>query len=439
MVPKPTTISGKVTTIYVPETTTSPVPTIIQDPAQEPPPGTRVEEHDQRGREGLAAWKITLIIVACFVVVLAVGAAIFVGRIKKRRRRRDKQEGGLQQQRSEGMFGVYESDLGSKDGKHNTTPEAVSARAFKSDKRGGGWRSKLRVRMPWDEPVMHRDAHLQGQPRQGPSGLWLMEDDGLNGHEEMIAAAAMYPVSYQNVSQPEIGLQPRQRPESGHGQDLMSQEQFLQHGHLRDSSRISYPPTPLPTPLPTPSSFTFPASASIQKGISSTTFASAKTTNSLAAPTLPGPFLEGRISTSTDYADGHGFGHEQRPGNYELNILASALESQRASLVLEFDTANNSGNETPAKRNTIIVDVDQLESNTKFEHVRQGPQAILGSPNSQTTQINTEQQLQKGDEDGCVGNAEAGPSSINKSRNSLSEKDTAAATVNVGSNPIVEK
>ncbi|KAF9181775.1 hypothetical protein BGZ51_005170 [Haplosporangium sp. Z 767] len=362
MVPKPTTISGKITTVYVPETTTSPVPTIIQDPTQEPPLGRWVEGNDRGDGGGLAVWEITLTIAACVVVALAVGAAAFVGWIKQQRRRRDQLEEQQQQQR-EDMFGVYESTLDSR--------------------------------------------------------------DGFDDHEEMVAAAAMYPVSYQNVSQPELGPQPRQRPESGHEQDLISQEQSLQRDHSRNSARISFPPLPLPTP----SSHTLPSSASIQRGVSSVTFVTARTspssTNSPITPTLPGPFLEGRISTSTDYADCHSFGYEQYPDDHELNILASVPSSQRVSFVQEPDSVNNSGNETPAKRNAIFIDVDQLESNAKFEYVRQGPQSILRSSDSQATQLDTEQQLQQGDEDERVGDIEAGP---NKSCNSLPQKDTEAVT-----------
>ncbi|KAK3845957.1 MAG: hypothetical protein J3R72DRAFT_434937 [Linnemannia gamsii] len=248
IVPQTTVISGRGTTVYITRSTTSPVPTIIQDPTQEPPPTTQIDPLTKG--DGLQTWQITLIIVASLVIMSAMGAVVLVGRIKRQRRKRDSVlfngdglesvlgsemgesgksnrplfggggggagggggGGGHQQQQQQQYYlaaqggnggdrGLYDSgDPSSGGGGGAAAPGVVS--------RGWGWRRRFSAWRPWDSlgsyhsQKQHPGHDYQGQGQAGGGGLWLMDDpdphyDGsASAAVAATAAAAMRPVSY---------------------------------------------------------------------------------------------------------------------------------------------------------------------------------------------------------------------------------------------------
>ncbi|KAG0229391.1 hypothetical protein BGX31_006201 [Mortierella sp. GBA43] len=258
VIPKPTTISGRGTTVFITDTTTTETPTLIPDPNQPPPPGTLIDS--AQGSSGLKTWQTILIVVACLVVAMAVGAVCLVGRTKKRRQRQLRlHQQQMQQQQSLGSLPLpgqihhrdswnYGSDVfassGVGGGGNNSHHQfhangggggggggGISAAAAAGVGAGAGagesvqgsefadsvdrsnrtliapagqhrlslWFNKFM--RPWqsNRSSQHSTQPLYGQ-NGSPGGLWLIEDGGRDPSYEgsVAAAAALHPVSYQN-------------------------------------------------------------------------------------------------------------------------------------------------------------------------------------------------------------------------------------------------
>ncbi|KFH71945.1 hypothetical protein MVEG_02239 [Podila verticillata NRRL 6337] len=367
-VPETTRISGSVTTVYVNRTATTRVPTIIQDPTQEPPPPSSETHGDG---SGLQTWQLTLIVVASLVVCLAVGAVVLVSWIRKKKLRSnipftklDLRSAGLETwdddrrfNKGSGTGTATVSQRGSSPG-GSSPGRTVTARAMPASGMGDYEHGPyLEVYDPGQGPIALRSLNEDMQhyeqytdwPERPSEELYgyprfLREDDEYTGH----VAPAMYPYA--------------------------------------GPSRVSYPAPPRP-------------SSSTSRGTSPT------------SPALH-PLLEGRVSESTDYTDGHthersqssgfqrehssdqrsvelGSHRESQDGTIQTgdvtspDVTRSSVEGINNGATLASSSSVMSSEPSTSEtgplsaRTTLIVDPEQLEQNSKYEHFRQGPQALL--------------------------------------------------------------
>lgn len=368
-VPETTRISGSVTTVYVNRTVTTRVPTIIQDPTQEPPPPSSETQGDG---SGLQTWQLTLIVVASLVVCLAIGAVALVSWIRKQKRphnipftKLDLRSAGLEPWDDEQRFykgsgtgTTTVSQRGSSPG-GSSPGRTVTARAMPASGTGDYEHGPyLEVYDPSQEPIalrllnedmQHYEQYTDWPDRPGEDlygyPRFLREDDEYTGH----VAPAMYPYA--------------------------------------GPSRASYPAPPRPSISTSPG--TSPSSPALY------------------------PLLEGRVSESTEYTDGHTHERSQSSGVQREHSsdqrsmgLGSSRESQdgtvRTGDMTSPDVTHssvervNNGAATLASsspvmgsepstsetgplsaRTTLFVDPEHLEQNSKYEHFRQGPQALL--------------------------------------------------------------
>lgn len=408
IVPEPTVISGRGTTVYITRSTASPVPTIIQDPTQEPPPGAQV---DSSSKGGLQPWQITLIIVATLVIMGAVGAVVLVGRIKRQRRNRDTM-----------LISGDESVLGSEMGESG---EGKSSRALivggqqkhyhhgkkgggggglfdSSDPMsggGGGWRERLSAWRPWDSHggYHHQQQHPggldynQGTGQGGGGGLWLMDQSDPPYDRSAAAAdvaAAMRPVSY-DTSGRFSGLgdtivgedDPHYYGSYPYSNNTQAQDRYYdQEGAAYAATAIATAPRGATGTLHPLDDIDHP---SVQRNPSSvTTAATAMTTRSQQRhlqQQLSRGSLTGQISPSfgqlerlsaeegSDYIDSHGL-HRQ-----SQDWTISSVTSAGAGVGV------GTGTGAIEDRPSIRVDPDQLESHAIYELFRKAPQAILGT------------------------------------------------------------
>ncbi|KAG9069201.1 hypothetical protein KI688_010098 [Linnemannia hyalina] len=392
IVPETTIISGKGTTIYITRSTTSPVPTIIQDPTQEP----ATTQIDSSAKGGLQTWQITLIVVATLVIMGAVGAAVLVGRIKRERKKRDSM---LFSDKPESVLG---SEMGESGGGRSNRTLVVGGQQkhYHPGQNGGGsgWRERLSAWRPWDSHGSYHQQqqypggleYNQGTGQGGGGGLWLMDESDPNYDRSAAVAsvdAAMRPVSYDTNGRL-----------SGVGDTIVGEEDPHYYG--------SYPYTAQAqgrhydqdeaTPATATAMVAAPrgvvgtlnplddlANSSVQRGPSSVgTAATAMTSRSqqghLQQQSSRGS-LTGRISPSigrlerlsteegSDYVDSHGL-HRQSQ-DWTLSSVTSAGAGVGAS----------TGTGAIEDRTSIRVDPDQLESHAIYELVRNAPQAILGT------------------------------------------------------------
>ncbi|KAG0280704.1 hypothetical protein BGZ95_009087 [Linnemannia exigua] len=438
VVPQPTVISGRGTTIYITRSTTSPVPTIIQDPTQEPPPTTQIDPLTKG--DGLHTWQITLIIVATLVVMGAVGAVVLVGRIKRQRRRdsvlfngdglesvlgSEMGESGksnmnlfgggggggggsgghqqLQQQQyylaaqggNGGERGLYDSgDPSSGGGGGVAAPGVVS--------RGWGWRKRFSAWRPWDShgsyhsQQQHPGHDYQGQGQAAGGGLWLMDDPDphydRSASAAVATAAAMRPVSYDTNG-------------TGPGETIVGgDEDPYYHGGNNTQSRDRYYDQ---HPGDATAAYAL-AARERERGIAGTlhpldenhTLAQRSPSSVTTAATAmrsrsqhqqhlqQQQQQQQRPGSRGGSATGHSspsIGHLERLSGEGLDFVDphGALHRQSQDWTLSSATSGGVGVGTSGgatgDRTSIRVDPDQLESHAKFELFRKAPQAILGT------------------------------------------------------------
>ncbi|KAF8930739.1 hypothetical protein BGZ58_008068 [Dissophora ornata] len=374
VVPKTTVVSGRGTTIYVTETTTTPTQTVIPDPNQAQP-GTYLDTNNSG--DGMKTWQITLIIVACLVVSMAVGAVCLVGWLKKRRRNRDRESmysdgfgtiGG----RGESVLGSEFTESGRKSNRTLVAPAVAGGD-------GGGqgrWSAMFRFRRPWDSLGVYHNA----QRPEGTGGHWLMEDGNNTSYEGSVVAAAMYPVSYQNdpsAPSPYGGI--AEEPFMvATGQPMVE----VRHAHHQDQLQNAAVASSRASPV-----LTHPSNND-----------SASATTAPSSPCLLQPFIEDRLSTeSSGYADGNSMGFSRQASqrqSHDIELLSdpqreshdwtsaagsrmgSARETMNIPVRGHISVSGSEGGEQSTNRTTIVVDPDQLEANAIFEHFRKGPQAL---------------------------------------------------------------
>ncbi|KAF9980465.1 hypothetical protein BGZ65_005074 [Modicella reniformis] len=451
VIPKTTSISGRGTTVFVTETTSTPSPTIIQDPTQEPPPGTHIDSNNE---EGLKVWQTILIVAACLVVAMAIAAVFVVGRIKKRRQRLRQRESmnfmisgdgfastapGNANMGGGGGGGACESVQGSEFAdsieKSNRALIGQSMYGHAMDgrqKRLSSWFQ--RFKRPWST-VRNSQYYNNGSP----GGLWLIEDSRENpSYEESItAAAALYPVSYQN--DPASFTPPNSGMVQQYHQQYQQQQQQQQHHHpqylpyfgtstgleevFTASAMEPHVPQMIEDHYPNHMqqediiSYTTGATMSPSfvgdngEGGSNTRHRIPLSTTSISSPitsaswTRPSSGVDSasspnmlRLSVSTDYVDGHGYGNFSpsqstgRQTNQDQDSLAFTSHGEShdwtRTVVGESndDTGNNNDGATfedhqPVVRTAMMaVDPDQLESNAIFEHIRKDPQTLVDAP-----------------------------------------------------------
>ncbi|KAF9899287.1 hypothetical protein BX616_003124 [Lobosporangium transversale] len=404
VVPKTTVISGRGTTIYITETTTTSVPTTIPDPNQEPPPGTLLDPNNGRGT-GLKTWQITLIIVACLVVGIAVGAVVLVGWIKKRRRRKEMMQrnnifdpdglsgsGGRGGGSAGGGESVLESEYTDNGGKSNralvtsAVPGGFAQTKGTGTGRNGGWRGRwndmFKFRRSWGSQGfsqrqpggLDQELGVGASGGVGPSGLWLMEDNYHDlGYEGPAAvAAAMNPVSYQNdhsaagagavhhlneasySSDGSGAYFATAGAASGQGPDMAE----VRHAHyLRQQDRLGNPDVTDRSPgvmysalLPVSS----PARISpllVQQGHIHSPDSGSRV-GGTPSPSSPdsNTLQQEHLSQNSDYVDGYGFGQRQsqQPSiDHELlSVGSSCRVSHDGSMAIRGHTRGDSGTES---------------------------------------------------------------------------------------------
>ncbi|KAF9550654.1 hypothetical protein EC957_011969 [Mortierella hygrophila] len=391
VVPETTIISGRGTTIYITRSTTSPMPTIIQDPTQEP----AATQIDSSAKGGLQTWQITLIVVATLVIMGAVGAAVLVGKIKRERKKRDTM---LFLDKPESVLG---SEMGESGGGRSNRTLVVGGQHnhYHSGQNGGGsgWRERLSAWRPWDSHGSYHQQqqhpggleYNQGTGQGGGGGLWLMDESDPNYDRSAAVAgvdAAMRPVSYDtNVRLSGVGdtFVGEEDPHHYGNYPYTAQAQGRYYDQeeapATASAMVAAPRGAAGTLNPLDDL----AHPSVQRGPSSvTTAATAMTSGSqqrhLQQQSSRGS-LSGRISPSvgqlerlsteegSDYVDSHGL-HRQSQ-DWTLSSVTSAGAGIGVS----------TGTGAIEDRTSIRVDPDQLESHALFELVRKAPQAILGT------------------------------------------------------------
>ncbi|KAG0368446.1 hypothetical protein BGZ54_001912 [Gamsiella multidivaricata] len=429
-------------------------PTVIPDPNQPPPPGTLVDPNNGAGN-GLKTWQLTLIIVACLVVTIAVSAACFIGSVKKQRRHREMK----QQREGSSLYVGDESIMGGSE-----VAESGGGKSIRTLIGNGGygqgegqgqgqgqgrWSSMMfRFRRPWDAlGAYHGSGHhpsAAAAVTARPGGLWLMDEDHHNsghGHHEAIgydgsvAAAAMYPVSYQNDAS-------RLREEGMYvatGQPTMAemQDQFLNPNRATvaasavaaaAAAAIGNNTRPISPSPATPSSHASPMPTNQNSA-----------TSTASSPCLLQPLLEGRFSESTDYADGQGYGWQQQRQSQEQQT-SSQRESQDGSMMSGGQTRTDASGGLGLgligegdDRRTIVVNPDQLEANALFEHFRKDPQALplTGATVESPALVRKERE---GEDEGQAREATAAVTVASNDDNDVAgsqpaEKDPAAARV----------
>ncbi|KAF9181480.1 hypothetical protein BGZ49_004838, partial [Haplosporangium sp. Z 27] len=326
------------------QTTTTPTPTVIPDPNQEPPP-TLIDSNNGNGKS-LQTWQIILIVVACLVVGIAIGAVILVGHIKRKRRE-------MRFRRDSDLFGDGLGVVG--DGGYHGASQRHSG-ASGTTAVGGGVGG------------IGGNNGTNASGTLGPGGLWLMEES--QGHyqdEAVVAAAAMYPVSYQNDFYAGLGdgLTPDMAEiRHAHYQQQEQQDQRPASSAMYPATSAHYSPTRLS-----------PSLSNQERSISRASNVSSGGGGNIAPSPSPGilqPLLEERLS-DTDYIDDQGFGQTQKNQSQRESLETDLLT---VSSRPESRVADNLGDSN--RRAPVTVDPAQLESNALFEHVRASPQAIPG-------------------------------------------------------------
>ncbi|KAG0293731.1 hypothetical protein BGZ96_002373 [Linnemannia gamsii] len=88
LIPHTTMISGSITTVYIPETTTTLQPTLIPDPRQPPPPPLA----PTTSRNGIRPWQIGLVVALILILLAICLAAVILTWFRKRRQELRDQE-----------------------------------------------------------------------------------------------------------------------------------------------------------------------------------------------------------------------------------------------------------------------------------------------------------------------------------------------------------
>ncbi|KAG0037555.1 hypothetical protein BGZ82_002326 [Podila clonocystis] len=344
---------------------------MVRDPTQEPPPPSSETHGDA---SGLQTWQLTLIVVAALVVCLAVGAVALVGRIRKHKRRRNIPftKLGL---RSAGL------DPWDEERHFNKGSGAVSQRGSSP---GGSSpvRTATARAMPASGMDYEHGPYLEVyDPNQGPIVLRSLNED-MQHYEQY----GDWPerAGEESYTRDIYGYQPRFLNE-----DDQPNRQYFSHASAMyphaGPSRVPYPAPPRLSISTTPGT-------------------------SPSSPTLY-PLLEGRVSESTDITEGHthersqssgfqqgpsssqgGAGLGSRRGSQEgisqagdvtsTDVMRSssgvaATPPTSASSPVMNSEASTSETGPLSARTTLWVDPEQLEQNSKYEHFRQGPQALL--------------------------------------------------------------
>ncbi|KAF9961387.1 hypothetical protein BGZ72_003869 [Mortierella alpina] len=370
-VPRPTMISGSVTTIFIPVTTAIETPTLIPDPNQ-PPPGVVSNANEKKA---MPPWQVMLIVAACLIVAAAGSAVLLIGRIKKRRREREAQQHFKFEQQQhphqkEVMFGIGRGDESVLESTATDASGAMSNRTLISStgraegvyntggaNAGGlrGWMERFRSWTPWDS---HRAYHGPAHPPGGGVGhgragrLWLMEEDSeLGANEHAFAAADMRPVSYHNEdSAGGVAFMQQRQYQQPHQQGYQDMSMQGQQGSPR---QVSYPLPPMSQSSRMSSASATTAHSNHNVNEHATTGSS---TNASSSPSLLHPLLEERVSMGLDHVDGRG------------------SIAHRVSLDGGVLAGNN--------RSSMYVDPATLELHSMCEHIRKAPQALpdSGSP-----------------------------------------------------------
>ncbi|KAG0017494.1 hypothetical protein BGZ81_010721 [Podila clonocystis] len=380
-VPQTTRISGSITTVWVNTTITTRKPTMVRDPTQEPPPPSSETHGDA---SGLQTWQLILIVVAALVVCLAVGAVALVGWIRKHKRRRsipftklELRSAGLDPWDEERHFNKGSGAGTSTVSQHGSSPGGSSP-----------GRTTTARAMPASGMDYEHGPYLEVyDPNQGPIALRSLNED-MQHYEQ-------YGDWPERLGEESYARDPYEYQPRFLNEDNETNRQYFSHASAMyphaGASRVSYPAPPRPSISTAPDT-------------------------SPSSPTLY-PLLEGRESESTDITEGHthersqSSGVQQGPSSSQEGVgLGSRRGSQdgisQAGDVTSTDVMRSSSGvaatpppstSSPAMnseastsetgplsaRTTLWVDPEQLEQNSKYEHFRQGPQALL-SPRRQS-------------------------------------------------------
>ncbi|KAF9366573.1 hypothetical protein BGX34_000593 [Mortierella sp. NVP85] len=435
VIPQTTMISGRGTTIYVTGITTKPTATIIPDPNQEPPPGTSI---DSNHSGGLMTWQLILIVVACLVVAMAVGAVCLVGWIKKRRRHFQQQQ--LNQRES--MYYMRNDRFGSASPGNNSNHfnnsggESIQGSDFTDSidrtlitqtpvggKQGrlSAWFNRL---VPWSSHRNSFNHQFYPQGHGSPGGLWLIEDGRENpSYEGSVAAvAALYPVSYlNNPSSGMVHQQQQQQPSyppylatpTGIEDEFFAASAMEPSGTPPQMTELHHAHNHLQEDILSLNTGVATASPSVMAGESegnshypnpplSAPLSSSYTPRSLTHPSVGGTYSGDNgasVMSSNLMRLSVGTSSQAQSRHLSQDRDSLAMTSQRES----HDWTRSSGlsdltgnyrdtilTEPSAARSTIVIDPEQLESNAVFEHIRKDPQALPGllSPSIRSSERN---------------------------------------------------
>jgi hypothetical protein len=181
LVPHTTIISGSVTTVYIPETTTSLQPTLIPDPHQPPPPPASTTS-----RNGVHPWQVGLVVALVLILLAICLAAVILAWFRRRRQElRDQEDrvvgsrepwndpataaavmgsiSGGDGDESVGTVGVMHP------GWHDYNKEATSISATAAAGGGGG-----REMSSMDGGYRHLHHHHHPGSRYGPNGELIL-------------------------------------------------------------------------------------------------------------------------------------------------------------------------------------------------------------------------------------------------------------------------
>ncbi|KAK3829382.1 MAG: hypothetical protein J3Q66DRAFT_28905 [Benniella sp.] len=419
VIPKTTMISGRGTTMYVTGVTTKPTATVIPDPNQEPPPGTSI---DSNHGGGLKTWQLILIVVACLVVAMAVGAVCLVGWIKKRRRHFQQQ----QMKQRESLYHMRNDRFGSASPGNNSNhfnnsgsgesvqgselTDSIDRTLIAQTPAGGRWSAWFNrlVRPRSSRNSFNHQFYPQGHG--SPGGLWLTEDGRENpSYEGSIAAvAALYPVSYLN--NPSSGMIHQQQPQQSSYLPYLATPTGIEDEFFAASAMEPSATPPQMTELHHAHNHLQEDILSLNTGVataSPSVMAGESEGNShypnppLSAP-LSSPYTSRSLthpSVGGTYGGDNGASVMSSPNLMRLSVSTSSqaqsrhLSQDRDSLAvtsqreshdwtrssgLSDHTGNYRDTILTDPRSTLVVDPEQLESNAVFEHIRKDPQALPG-------------------------------------------------------------
>ncbi|KAF9344311.1 hypothetical protein BGX26_004537 [Mortierella sp. AD094] len=414
---------------------------MIPDPNQPPPPATLVDPNN--GGRSLQTWQITLIIVACLVVSVAIAAVILVGQLKKKRKRKGRADSDLfgsgvattnaiNANAAGGGDSMFESELTESGGENRTIIAPTAAGGLQTR-----WSNFFKFPRLWSSSPSggYHGASSQGHSgisggignssgvgnggAGGPGGLWLMEENDQHQDDTVVAAAAMYPVSYQNDFYSGVGgggygegsyavdlsgVQQQQpdMAEIRHAHYQQQEQQHYQHQQQLMSSAM-YPVTAQLSPTRLSPSLSHPEGRSPSPNGGGSSISGVNTTTSSSQHILQ-PFYEERLlEDNPDYLDGVGFGNNpSQRQSIETDFLSVSSGPERRGSgvgvgVGSFNIVNRGGSGRGAAENasaggnraSAFVDPDQLESNALYEHIRAGPQALPTASDAADSQENT--------------------------------------------------